>query len=439
MLPPVSVIIDATGARWTVTDGVAKRNNVNTPSSNVVLLLYYRGAVYQSNREGGWWKWVADKWEAEGMQDPRTAAPTPAPSPIPTPAPGAVPSITTARHPADMLEIGKFWILDNRWGQRGIPEGSASYEYTQEVERSRTVSPTGAVAVRIKWKWPEFNQQGQAINDNPNYGEVKGYPSIIYGGQPGCSNTDGPYPAWMYAVRAPDGVTVSSPPSGAPQDVVREWQPQGGSVITKVPCGYTPNCLLPMRVSGMAPGSLVADFKWVKNAACTGRGHLSWDIWLQETSDQGHGFPNASITHEIMIAAGNWGSYGRHPNGRPPFWYSHDTIIDGVTYHVYFAGEKYTFSDGTLAGKFKNEETGGQRTGWKFIIFQHDGDNHPRDASGNIHLDFAKFFAHMATRKDKNGTPWLRGIEYCTSAQLGVEQVWGNGDVTVYDFNITGK
>jgi hypothetical protein len=440
MIPPATQIVDSYGGRWKVTSGVVYRNEEATPSANVKMLLYYNGAVYQTNEAGGWWKWHINQWMGtDDGGDPRKAVPTPAPTPVPTPAPGAVPSITTARHPADMLEIGKFWVLDNRWGKRGINEGAASYEFMQEVERSRTVTPEGGVAVRIKWKWPEFNQQGVAINDNPNYGEVKGYPAIIYGGMPGCANTEGPYPAWMYAVRAPDGVTVPSAPPGAPQDVVREWQPQGGSVITKVPCGFPPESLLPMKIDSMPDTPLVANFKWVKNAACTGRGHLSWDIWLQETNDQAQGFPNASITHEIMIPVGNWGIYGRHPNGRPPFWYSHDTTIDGVLYHVYFAGEGYTFSDGTLAGKFANEEKGGMRTGWKFIIFQHDGDNHPRDASGNVRMDLSKFIAHCKTRKDKNGVNYVRGTEYCMSAQLGVEQVWGNGDLTIYDFNVTGK
>jgi len=431
-----AVIIDGSGARWTVTDGVVRRNGVDTVSSNVRTLLYYGGVVYQSNASGGWWKWVSDGWQ--DSFDPRVSTSTPSPSPAPGPAPApsaGVPNIANvARHPADMLEVGPYWIQDNRWGQGGISEGTASYQYQQSLERSLTLTPAGACAARIKWSWPEFNQQGQKIDGNGAYSEVKGYPSIIYGTAPGDSGPD-QWPAYMYAVRAPDGVTVPSPPSNAPQDVSRNWQPQGGSVIRRVPCGKSPSATLVPKRLGMAPGSIVGDFKWSK-ANATGKGHLSWDIWLQETTDQGFGFPNSSVTHEIMIPMGNWGTYGRHPDGRYSGWYSHDTVIDGVTYHVYMAGAGYTF--GGLAGKFTNEETGKPRTGWKFIVFQHDGDNHPKGPDGNIHLDFPKFFAHAAQSK-WNGVPMVRGTEYCTNIQLGVEMVYGAGDLTIYDFNITGK
>jgi hypothetical protein len=404
----------------------------------VKTLLYFGGAIYQTNEAGGWWRWNVNQWE--NSSDPRAAAPSPSPAPGPSPAPPpsqGVPDIANmARHPGDMLEVGKFWIYDNRWGSRGLSEGGASHQYTQEVERALTPSSSGAIAFRIKWKWPEFDQSGAKVNDNPAYGEVKGYPCAIYGPPPGLQGPD-QYPGWVVAVRAADGVTVPNPPAGAPTDVVREWQPKGGSVIRRVPSSCAPGHHLPKRL-GMPDGSIVADLKWKKTTA-TGRGHLSFDIWLQETPDQVHGFPNTSITHEIMIPVGNWGTYGRHPNGRNPGWYSHDTTIDGVVYHVYFAGEGYSFMNGTLSGKYANEEKGGQRTGWKFIIFQHDGDDHPKGADGNIHLDFSKFFAHMQTRKAKDGKPFVRGTEYCTNVQLGVEMVYGNGDLTIYDFNVTGK
>jgi hypothetical protein len=428
-LPPGDGITDASGARWTVTDGVVRRNNVDTISSNVKLLLYSGGAVYQSNAAGGWWKWNADKWE--GATDPR-AGPPPTSAPPPVAPSGSVPTVANmARHPADMLEIDGYWIIDNRWGRRGIDEGTQAHQFMQEVERSLTVS-NGGVAARIKWRWPEFNQAGEKINDNSAYSEVKCYPAIIYGAMPGHYNTQ-QWPAWEYVVRAPDGKTVPTAPSGTPSNIAALWQAQGGSIITKAPSGTTPNCKLPMKLSNMTPGSLVADMKWAKNAATSGRWHLAWDIWLQETPDQGEGFGNSSITHEIMIPMGNGGNYGKHPNGRNPGWYSHDTTIDGVVYHVYFAGDKYTF--GGLNGKFTNEETGQPRTGWKFIVFQHDGENHPTDAQGNVHLDFAKFVAHMKTAK-YNGVAMCRGTEYCTSAQVGIEAVYGVGDVTIYDFKV---
>lgn len=441
-IPQAPAIFDSEGARWSVASDKILRNGVATISSNVALLLYHGGVVYQKNSAGGWWKWQNNGWV--DAVDPRASSPAPSPAPAPSPGPApapapstGVPTIEAVRHPADMLEVGPYWIIDNRWGMRGLTEGSASYQFMQAVERSRTLTPSGGAACRIVWKWPEFNQQGQKINDNSAYSEVKGYPCISYGNMPGHSGSD-QWPAFEFAVRAPDDVVVPSAPANAPENVKRDWQPKGGSVIRRVPCSAAPGHVLPKRVNSMAPGSLTVDMKW-KKTGTSGRGHLSWDIWLQETPDQAFGFNKASLTHEIMIPMGNWGIYGRHPNGRNPGWYSHDVTIDGVVYHVYLAGAAYSFGGGSMQGNFTNEETGGRRTGWKFVVFQHDGDNHPTDASGNIHLDFPKFFAHMTTHKGLGGVNIARGVEYCTNLQLGVEMVYGPGDVTIYDFDITGK
>jgi hypothetical protein len=437
-IPPATRIIDQYGHLWKVVDGVVWRNDTATPSSNVKMLLYHGGKVYQTNEAGGWWSWNVNQWA--GAVDPRLP-PAPTQAPPPTPAAGTVPDIPNpVRHVYDFLEVGKYWVFDNRWGSSGIQEGTAAHQYTQAIERSLTVSPEGAVAARIVWKWPQFDQSGAAIDHNPSYGEVKGYPCLIYGPPPGHYNA-GQYSAGEFAVRAPDGKTVPTAPANAPGSTASQWQPQGGSVITRTPANGPPKGLLPLRV-GMPSGALVANLKWAKNKVPTGRGHLAWDIWLQETPDQGQGFVNASLTHEIMIPIGNWGDYGRHPNGRNPGWYSHDVTIDGVIYHVYFAGssgKQCTYTFGGLSGRFTNEETGQPRTGWKFIVFQHDGANHPTDDQGNIRLDLPKFFDHMATHKDSRGITLARGTEYCTNAQCGVEMVWGAGDITVYDFNITGR
>jgi len=264
-MPPAPAIFDSTGARWSVVGGAIRRNGADTISSNVKLMLYHNGTVYQNNEAGGWWKWQSDKWV--DAFDPRVSTSTPAPSPAPGPTPAPAPSTgmpvieDVVRHPADMLEIDKYWIIDNRWGKAGINEGTASYDFMQAINRLDTVSANGGIACRIKWKWPEFNQQGQKINDNPAYSEVKGYPGIIYGPAPGHSGPD-QWPAWEYAVRAPDGVVVQTPPDNAPPTVKNGWQPKGGSVIRRVPCGAAPGHALPKRLNSMAPGSLVADMKW---------------------------------------------------------------------------------------------------------------------------------------------------------------------------------
>ena len=162
--------------------------------------------------------------------------------------------IEAVRHPADMLEVGPYWIIDNRWGMRGITEGGEAYQFMQAVERSRTLTPSGGAACRIVWKWPEFNQQGQAINDNPNYNEVKGYPSISYGNMPGHSGPD-QYPAWEYVVRAPDGYALA-------RRVRPFWQGEvpprtlAARAASSSSCACGAMCVLQTAISSSEPRSM---------------------------------------------------------------------------------------------------------------------------------------------------------------------------------------
>ena len=57
-----------------------------------------------------------------------------------------------------------------------------------------------------------------------------------------------------------------------------------------IPSGPTPGTFFPMQLP-MAP--LYSSFNYTHNATPTGHGHLSYDIWLQNTPTQPHGFTAA--------------------------------------------------------------------------------------------------------------------------------------------------
>jgi hypothetical protein len=370
-------------------------------------------------------------------------SPTPAPTPAPSPAPG-VPTVSNmARHPKDWLKIGGYMLEDNRWGAAAFTEGPASYQYTQQVERSLVVGAGGEISFRMNWRWPVTDQWGGDVASGP-YPEVKCYPAAIAGDKPGYYGPD-QWPAWDFAVRAPDGATVPTPtPSWTPQPIKDDWQSLGGSVINTAPSGGTGHSMFPVLLTSLS--SMKGQARVAQHAAPDGIGHLSYDLWLQASPGQTAGFAGADITHEIMIPLMNWGNYGSpHTVGgawsKAPGWYSHSVTIDGVTYMVYAAGSggnvEYNFSAGTLDGSHTNRETGGPRTGWKFITLvpQTFPGSHP-SVGGLMTVNIAAILAHLRTRTDARGMPWLYGDEYLVSAELGVEAVTGSGDIQPYDFKV---
>ena len=69
-------ITDSTGANWTCSGGVVKRNGANAGySANVTKIAYYSHVVWQTNNAGGWWKWTGSAWQ-EGT-DPTPKPPNP--------------------------------------------------------------------------------------------------------------------------------------------------------------------------------------------------------------------------------------------------------------------------------------------------------------------------------------------------------------------------
>lgn len=364
-----------------------------------------------------------------------------------------MPDITTLnRHPVDLLQVGSpvgYFVDDNRWGQQLIVEGSQPWQFKQRVERYLTPGPNGEVAWRVDWYWPEFLEDGRHIESVTD--EVKGFPCIIYGRRPGSFGS-AQWPAFSYAIRAPDGVNVPTAPGGTPANIAAEWTAPGGSVITSAPSGHTPATVLPLQLP-LANATLNVSGRFNHNSTPTGRGHLALDCWFQGSAPQTHGFTGANITHEIMIPLTNWGSYGRH-GVRNPGWYDHDVVINGVLYHVYctknlprddrtgqffsdgttFPGLRYTWEG--LDPNYTNEETGVGRIGWKFIIFQHDGETHPLDGDGRFNIDLGAIFNHCRTRFDSRGIRFAQGTEWVSSVELGVEMVYGAGDITVWDFKV---
>jgi hypothetical protein len=72
-IPPATSINDASGAVWTVQNGVIYRAGVRTVSSDVTLLLWYSGVIYQENAYNAWWKWQNNSWVS--ASDPRVTTP----------------------------------------------------------------------------------------------------------------------------------------------------------------------------------------------------------------------------------------------------------------------------------------------------------------------------------------------------------------------------
>lgn len=408
-IPPLATLQDSLGAIWNVSGGQIFRNGQLTISGNVVLLLYYNHIIYQQNSSGGWWYWDNN---AGGGVNPWTSTSDPRITQPPSAPPASIPAITVARQMVDLLQVGNvatdtYWVINNPWGSTGITEGTGSEQWQQNIGRALTVGPNGEVACRWTWVWPQFVG---GVSTDPNAGwphsEVKGYPSIIYGGKPGLgSNPASPWPSWSYAVRNPDGAQAPVPP-GAPGNITGQWMSAGGSVVLTNTTGTTPGSNLPKQL----PISTAIEISGRYQLSATGKGQLSFDFWLHNTGIQYHGGIGTAqgVTHELMIPLRNWGDYGRHgvPGGRNPGWFLYDTVIGGVTYHVYRAD-----------------------FGWSFVVYQHDGVAHPLDVNGKFSVNIQGIIADMVSHG-------LASNQYLVSLELGIEQVYGSGDVTLYDYRV---
>ena len=88
-IPSAAQIVDSSSIPyniWTLKSGQAYENGQLTPSSGVILLLYYGGVVYQENIHHDWWLWASyldvPVWEA--TTDPRVISPSGTTVPVAT-------------------------------------------------------------------------------------------------------------------------------------------------------------------------------------------------------------------------------------------------------------------------------------------------------------------------------------------------------------------
>jgi DNA-binding beta-propeller fold protein YncE len=73
-IPTATQIVDSGTNLWTVSGGQVYENHALTPSSEVTLLLFYGGNVYQENVHHNWWEWNGKAWIATAS-DPRVGQP----------------------------------------------------------------------------------------------------------------------------------------------------------------------------------------------------------------------------------------------------------------------------------------------------------------------------------------------------------------------------
>ena len=348
-----------------------------------------KAMVYVWKNAGSGFAWVDDVGLAP-VDGATAVAPAPAPTPAPAPAPAPAPVddiglIPVQSWPGTLLQVGRdndaYWVEDGVWGPWGLTRGTftgiGGTTYEQYTGVSPKVGANGEVAFRLAWKWPSCCS------------EIKSFPSIISGAKPGYYNT------WT----KPGGHDVRL---------------LDGSYSQQYPSGATPGTFFPLQLP-IASLKTTANYRHVSPP--TGRGHLAYDIFLQNTPTQVNGF-GIGVTHEIIIPLDYWGGYGEHGT-RNPGWYDHDVTIDGRLFHVY-AGKD---SDGALRATW-----GG---GWKFIVFEPSKPIPP-----GTQLDLAKFINYIATRKDVYGTPWANGNEYAVGVELGVEPQEGVGDIQVTSYRV---
>jgi hypothetical protein len=207
-------------------------------------------------------------------------------------------------------------------------------------EKSGIGPLTSNKSISARWQWQFPN--------GPN--EVKGYPAIGFGKKPGAAATPG---------------------SNLPKLV--------DSVISSI-------CT------------------WDTQSVYTGKGQLTYDLWLVRDAQNYPNFPQTPITHEIMLTVDAFGGYGAMRN---PAWYFSSTVIDGISYRVW-----------------KADNFGGGGQSWRFIVLQMVNPVHMTKGS----IDFKHVFSYL------KAAGLITGQEYLSSIEFGNEMEEGTGDVLVKDF-----
>lgn len=171
------------------------------------------------------------------------------------------------------MQINGYWIEDGVWGADGLTRGTytglAGTQYESAYGRSLTLGSNGEISWRMAWKWPTGTT------------EVKSYPSAVAGNKPG----------WLNSWTTPGGHAVLL---------------ENDTYRSVYPSGPTPNSFFALAANGnLAP--VRASFDYEHLVTPSGRGHLAFDIWLQDRAEQTHGFSTPPITHEVMIPLTWWG------------------------------------------------------------------------------------------------------------------------------------
>ena len=291
----------------------------------------------------------------------------------------------------------KYWIDDNAWGAGDFTRGTYTGLNGKTFESQYGIGPvdaTGNISWRTSWKWP--------MGGN----EVKSYPGAIFGAKPGWHVPNCPCPNGSAIIQQEDG------------------QP-----VTTVPTGPTPGTFLPLQVGARLPeiNTSFAFRHFVPPPANTpegqkqGQGHLTFDLWLQNSAKQEHGFDTGRVvSHEIMIPVNFWGNYGKWDK-RPPDWRNYCNCVfeyQGIRFHVLHAEPK---------SKSWNQY-------WALTIFQPE---QPLSEDTVRTFDISAFINFLRSRnKPGTSTPMVAPTDYLVGIEFGVEPIYGVGDTKVWNYRV---
>ena len=322
----------------------------------------------------------------------------------------AMPLLKIEAAQPDLLQVGPsnhaYWIADGVWGAKGMTRGTFTTvngtTYETAYGASKMVGPGGEVGWRSAWKFPDTPAPCGPKSDC--YQEIKTYPAAVFGAKPGWAN-----PANM-----PGGFKV------------RLWPGKEYSYERT----RTPGSFLPMKANGALP-PIHSSFSYRHLVSPEkGRGQLTYDIWLQNTAKQCHGFNNCQeLTHEIMIPLTYWGGYGKCGT-RNPAWEVKDSkgahkvvAIDGRDWCLYKARHM-----GGTWDPVKQARSGG----WTLIVFE---PMKPLPPDTVHRLNLSGFINHLTKETDADG-PWASGTEHLVSVELGAEVQFGVGDMAITNYRV---
>jgi hypothetical protein len=160
MVPSASQIVDSALNVWTLVGGVVDENGAAAGySSNVAMLLYFGGTVYQANKTCLWWSWNGSGWVETTNPDPSVtpscstiAASASIPTSSPAPAAASTSTVTPSGNFGIQVKGNKFVSAKD-----GTP--------LQLVGTNISGLETG-----MKWRWAAFANAGTFWSKVLNWG-----------------------------------------------------------------------------------------------------------------------------------------------------------------------------------------------------------------------------------------------------------------------------